>query len=1397
MALRAFAISICILFISINFYAQNIKFEQIDISHGLPHNTIYKIFKDRRGLMWFCTGDGLARFDGYSFEVYRPDPDDYEHTIKANIVTGIVEDSKGYLWIGTERGLDRFDPKSQKFEHYYSENNNDTTLFDEISCLTIDEYDKLWIGTPNGLYCHDINNLKDKIFKKVSIKYTNKEQVIVNLKRVQNIIWIGTIKGLLKYNLNNGEKTKMPFSTKNWKNEVIHSIFKTTKNEIIALTNGGLFIYNEAIDDFNKLNITGIDISFGIKCIEEDVSGNLWLGTIDNGVIIIDKNRKFITNLKHDDKVKESINGNAIMAIYKDESEVFWISCTNNCLSKSKSLKNGFNNFFKSSYNGTSLNCNSIWSFYPDEDSILLIGTNEGGLNRFDRKANKFNYFLNNERGNGLVAPFAGTIVKDKLGRIWVGSYSLGITVMIPNKKGGYSFKTINPENTKNYVGWSIRAMLVDSDGQILVGSIDGGLCRIDPITFKSEIIPYYIKSDSKFKDEKVWALYQDKEKYVWLGTNKSGVYRINLATSEYKQFNFDPHNKNSLSSRAVMSIYQDKNEKYWFGTGGGGITSYDAKTGIFKRYNEHNGLSNNTVYGIIEDENGKLWLSTNYGLNKFDPENETFRTYYESDGLQGNEYNIGAYSKSNSGEVFFGSKSGFTSFYPQNIIDDTTTYNIEFTDFKIFNVSQKIKNSHSKATFQNQLNIPLQFIETISLDYNQNVFSIEFTCLDYVSPLSIKYAFQLIGFDNTWRYTSASSREVTYTNLEPGEYTFKVKATNHDGIWGHNEKTLKIIINPPFWKTWWFKFSLVFTFLFSIWLIYNRRIKSIEEQRRKLEIEVENRTKEVVAQKDDIQRKNQQLQIQQQEIVNQAKQLHEHDQMKIRFLTNISHEFRTPLTLILGPIEKLLTRNLPQDVNEQLGLMQRNGFRLLRLINQLLDTSKADSNSLQIYYSKEDLVKFVSDLALSFSSLAQHKKIDFNTFFNIEFCEAYFDKDKLEKIIYNLLSNSFKFTKDGGKIKLSLLLVSKNEEIFNIKIKCEDNGIGIPLDKQDKIFDRFYQVDNMLSRKGEGTGIGLSLVKSIVELLNGSINLKSVPDHGTLFEIDLPIFKNPQFQTTEKNDPETFGYIPVKKIENKEFPNQKRTENKSLENLLLVEDNREMRSFLKSILKDNFNIVEAENGADGLKEVYNLIPDIIISDIMMPEMNGLEFCKKLKSDYKTSHIPIVLLTAKSDNDYQIEGFDLGADDYILKPFSPNVLLARLKNILELRNALKNRYASSTDTSFVEIELNESDAAFLSKIVDIIDANLSNSEFGMEELVKEVGMSRAVLYKKINSLTGMSIGIFIRTIRLKKAAQLLKQGELNVSEVAYETGFNDRVFFSKSFSSFFGVSPKDYQKQSI
>lgn len=1342
-----YSISPAVFFILLVFLSVKTAFSQTELrfdiftqEEGLPNNQIQCIYQDSKGWMWIGTSQGLSRFDSYNFVNFLPNPND-SSSLQGNLVRIITENKNGDLLIGTELGgLNIFDREKETFSHPFQGFPEFRYREVSVNDILIDEKGNYWIATDFNVLIYDtLGKLIPLVPELADPDKRLGGNFVRNLKfDHKGKLWIGTNNGVYIYHpsTNKLETFDLPF--KESQNREIWELYGDEDGLIwIGTYSAGLFIADPVLKTIKKIDLDStVARTETVKAISKGVFGEYWIGT-RGGLFKYSKTTGVTGFYRNSLQEPRSLSSSSVLSIFHDLNGETWIGTRGglNLLAKSKQV---FQNFTALPGNNKYLNSSTIYAFWIDDKGKLWIGTEDGGINIFDPETKTYEYITADKNNqNSISQNCIKAFLNDGKGNLWVGTYLGGINVIdLKTRKITHYLNDTEGSLSDNRV-WDI---CLDRNKQIWIATSTG----VDRFDAASKTFIHYPQFNGS---ERIAWIETDSEANLWMGS-----------ADEIIVYNPDQNNIKRFFEHS-RGWYQDSRNRIWITTDDRGIALYSANSGPLKYYSVENGLVNKQALCILEDHKNNLWISTSNGLSKFNPTSEVFQNFTIKDGLGNNQFCYGAAYKTTSGELLFGTISGFNKFNPDEIISVDADVPLVFTDLKIFNKSVPIGRGEEDV-----LQKSISETNHLVLNYKNNVFTLEFAALNYVNSENNLYSYKLEGFNRDWIGPS-KDRIAPFTNLNPGDYVLRVKRVLHENKEESEELKLAITILPPFWKTSWFIALIIALILFMVYVLV-KFIINREKIKNQLVIERVN-----------------------------ARKLHELDMMKLKFFTNISHEIRTPLTLILGPLEKMLN-DAPSDtgVQEDLKLMHRNAQNLDKLITQLLDFRKLQSGSLKLKLTEGDIVNFIRTIVNSFNDYAVEKdiKLTFTTLKKKLFVS--FDPDKIEKILNNLLSNAFKYTGPKGSISVNLSLIfdsdddhfssEENEKQF-IEISIKDTGKGIPSKNVEKIFMRFFQSSE--SDQNAGTGIGLALVKELVHLHKGNIFVTSKPGKGTKFTIRIPYNAGHEIQY----ESEEVSISPDAE------PGLKNGEEVSDANIhsrvmLVVEDNADVRQFIRSHFNAFYRIHEANNGEEGWKLALETIPDIVISDILMPNTDGYELCKRLKNDERTSHIPVLLLTAMHSREHELKGLTTGANDYITKPFDISVLQAKVDNLLSIRDSLKEKYASTLILEPTNVVISSPDERFLKKAIDVVEANISDCELDIAGFAQKVGVSRMQLYRKLHALTNMTVKEFIRHIRLKRATQLLVQKKMNISEIAYEVGFKDLSHFRKCFKREFGMSASDY-----
>ncbi|WP_167619746.1 hybrid sensor histidine kinase/response regulator transcription factor [Maribellus sediminis] len=1394
------------LFLSIQLNA-NVRFTHLTIQDGLSQLSVKSLFQDSKGFIWAGTADGLNRYDGYEFNIYR-NILEKENSVGGNDISCIYECVNGtHLFIGTQdaglflynRDRDNFRSITSKIEHSRI----------HIKDILEDANGTIWIATlKDGLFRYSIS---DSVLYPVSFGGENQPAAINSLASDESgTLWLGCINGLF------------------------------TMNQIAA----------DHPAELQKINYTAATTSPAVRVLTFDVKGYLWIGTQNDGLFCIHPRSSYNKHYLAGDE-RNALKSNQINDIICDDDGIFWIATANGLYMFNQKNKE-FEIFRNQKNNPESISANQIYCLLKDDSGILWAGTYAGGINKLDYHQYRFPIYhvLQTEDENTYSLQDIRSFQIDNQEHVWIGT-SNGLYEISRNDltTSPEIFSKVTWHNKNQYVGalGSIKNGIIvssesfiefiDHNGQrhnftakILaqtgvqitafrhsVSDDQGclwlatslGLLKYNPAEDTFNLFKPPVPEDEK-KTPNLSTLFFDHSGKLWVGTHNTFLYVFDIHKESFEPKLSDIKLNGGRRFSKIFSINETRPGNIWLGTDRG-LFHLDDNSQELTKFNVEDGLPNNIVYAVVPENDRKVWCSTNLGITCFDTETKTFSNYSKDDGLQGFEFNEGAYLKDDKGFIYLGGTDGFNVFNPSNIITNNYLPKVVITEMEI-----QYKEV-SPENFPDVVDKQISEVSSLKLHHKLNTFSFTFTALSYSLPQRNKYRFCLTeeGQEDKW-IDAKLSRTATYTNVPPGNYLFKVMGSNADGVWNPDPTTIKITIVPPFWQTSLFRILVILLIGSGFYAFVYFRLKQIRNQQQKLKQLVREKTLELTEQAKQIERQNaellrvnrkmaeknkhlydqhQQISEQRDKLLKMAETVEESNQARIRFFTSVSHELRTPLTLIISPLKAILNnfdKTSTGDLKRNLGNMYSNASKLLLIVNQLLDFRKAESEKLQLHVSHFNLVTFVRNTFLLFDDLAKQKNFSFSFNTPSDNIPIWADSDKLEKVIYNLLSNAFKFTDVGGKIVVGIFPASDGK---SVTISIHDTGIGIEQDKLPFIFEQFYQLKTPHQINIAGSGLGLALVAKYMELHKGNVAVKSEPGEGTVFSVTLLTGKD-HFDDNVAFEKETIDnsellrstirhYIPMLEQETIQEQDKKHT-------VLLVEDDEDLRAFMKEILLRQFHVIEASNGVSGLQLTEERNPDVVVSDVMMPGMGGFELCNKIKSEFSTCHIPVILLTSLADQESHFTGIEVGADDFITKPFDNRHLVLSIQNLISGRKRLQNKYRLIDSNNMNSIVSGDADQVFIKEAIGFIEQHLSDSDFNVESLCNQLQMSQSQCYRKIKSITGFNISEFIRNTRLKKAAELLVTGEYKINEIAYETGFNDPNYFTRCFTRLFGVRPSEY-----
>lgn len=1330
-----------------------------DMNEGLSQLSVMDIFQDSRGYMWFATKNGLNRYNGKEYVIYQREYGN-EQSLSGNTITSVAEDQENCLWVGTTSGLSRIDLYTNKIKRFHLGLNGLTR--DAILAVYTDTSGRLWVGS-----------------------YT------------------------------------------------------------------GLSLYNREKECFDTITLDGEIAHIAITAIFEDSTGKIWVGTLSDGLYVCDNRMNIISHYSKETKNMQ-LSDNRVTAIYEDSRKQIWVGCRSTGLNKIDLRDNEIRSFTDrnsglsdvyvrcmvewdgrlliGTYNGIfaldpdteqivkvagytnsneSLSHYSVYSFCVDRDQTLWVGTFAGGINNLNKFTSRFRLHKPADLLN-IRTGIYGTIAYETPSNLWIATEGYGL-LNYDFQKDEYHYYWIDSSDRFTFNTNIIKSVFYE-DGYVWCGTTKGEIYRFDTRTRRFTLFYKYPVEQSVYsiiRDQKgrLWVggsasdysltcfdegkptvsftrtngeplyfgsircLFEESDGVFLIGTSGDGLFRFDSNTEQLTQYSERATvEKYRIPDNYISGIVRIQSGEVWISTYGGGIFRYDYKGVVSRITTAKQGLLDDNICTLVESSDQKLWMSTIKGLIRYDPVTAEIRNYHRHNGVEIREFTLHSGIALPNGQLCFSGSNGFITFQGQSMYKNEYTPPVVLEQLVVNN--RMVKVGDESAILDRLLNE----MESLNLKHNENNISITYQALNYIYSTQNQYAYKLEGYDTDWNYVN-SRNSAFYTNLSPGKYLFRVKASNNDGVWNEEGKSLSILVSPPLWQTWYayiFYLLIVSVVLYAIF--YYMNIKRNLEAGLKLK----------------------QLEKQKQEEFHEA---------NIRLFTNFSHELRTPLMLIITPFEELVGRmDLSAELHDKHLIIYKNAQKLLLLVNQLMDFHKNQAGSMELRISEGDICEYIKEIYYAFNQVALTGEIRFTLDCRPKSILAWFDKSLFEKVVFNLLSNAFKYTSAGESIMMEVSEVSLkeldvqhidklykgDESIRYLLLKVRDSGKGIEEDEADKIFTPFYQTPETSGINLSGTGIGLSLVYTIVQLHRGVIYVDHSISAGACFVVILPIsrsaFTNEQMEYSEQGD-----IIEMGDTENIFVQRQQSNRNdKSKYKILLVEDDRDVRDYLRKSLETEYVVWEAADGVKAYDKVVQDYPDLVLSDIMMPKRDGLELCSMIKNDIRVGHIPVILMTARSMVVHIKEGFQAGADDYIVKPFNMDVLLTRIRNLLVSREQLKKLYGKRFSPDTMGIEVKSADDRFSQKLFDVIEKNISNEKLDVEMLCTEIGISRANLYRKLKSITELSPMELIRNKRLEIAARLLKESEMNVSEIASNLGFNSLSYFSTSFKALYGCAPTEF-----
>lgn len=1326
-------------------------FKKINQSSGLTNGNINSIAKEKNGFVWIGTNNGLNKFDGKEVKVYNKQ----NSALTSDDISDVLIDKNNQIWIATSGGgLYFYDVSLDKFRKFIHQPNlTNSILSNNLGVLFEDLNGQIWVGTDRGLSCFDAKKYFQNATELVVTNYPSSKsgKITCIYQDKNNQMWLGTFgSGLQIFNL----KTKKYQIVSNNNSEFssyINVIAPFTTNQILVGTSGsGLLLFDTNTQKFSNYFKDNLKMSQEInivRAVMKDQKNNLWVGTDGNGLFKIENflREQKISNYVHNSALKNAISGNAIFEILEDEDANIWIGTAWNGISVIDKKNNS--ELLYGDILG--VNPSPVLSIFK-KDNYLYFGLDGDGMTEYNTQTKKTTYYNNKNKNFNFSANYVQKITETSDGLFWIGTFKNGLIQF--NRTSGKFVAFKHQYNNKNSISFDdVRDIIEDEKKNLWIATWGGGLNYFNTKTQKFSAFIESPNNSKTINNNNIIDLVKDGNK-LWMATYGGGLNVLDIKKGTFTYYKHNEKEANSISNNNIFSLFKDSKNYLWIGTSGGGINRMNLKTNQIERFEHNENIKYQTITGIIEDNNQTIWFSTKQGIINYSYRTNSFKTLPKL----ASEFHINAIFKDELGWIYFGGIDGVVKINPKTIEVDSKSPIVKLTNFKLFNKEVPIDEN-------SVLSKDIAFTDKITLNHDQDVVTFEFSALEFPFSTTCEYAIKMENFDDEWRYIG-KDRTATYTNLAPGNYIFKVKSREKGSEWGTKFTSVNLQVLKPFWLSWW-AISIYFLLIIFTFYLFRKYIIAWEQMKTNLQLEK----------------------------INHEKDIEIYD-LKQEFFTNISHDIRTPITLILGAVNRLVpNENAENSQVSPIETIKKNCNHLLQLINELLDFRKLEQSKLKV--TQTDFVAFCKEIFLSFNEMAVQKNIAFSFETTLPKAKLWFNKNEIEKVLYNLLSNAFKFTQDGGTIKV---LISASET--HVQLEIMDEGIGISKKNLLKIFNRFYKMNDMSAPDLKGWGLGLAISKEIIDMHQGEISAKSKLGKGSTFTILLKKGKehfSPENVDTTPSMTENAENYFAKNTSKATETVESLEENNSYKNktILIVEDNIEIRKYIVDVVAPSCIVLEASNGVEALEIANNESIDLIISDVMMPQMDGITLTKTIKTNINTSHIPVILLTAKSSHIYKIEGFQIGADDYISKPFNEALLLSRIKSVLKNRALLYQKFKHQELVPISQLQLNKSDEEFMQKIIKVIEANMSSPDLDVKFVCSEVAMSHSVLYKKIKGLTNMSFVEFVKDYKLKTAKELISERNFSVADACFHVGYSDRKYFSKLFKSHFGLAPSDFIKK--
>ncbi|XWW43618.1 helix-turn-helix domain-containing protein [Fibrella sp. USSR17] len=1383
------------------------RFEHITVNEGLSHSDAMCVTQDKAGFIWIGTNNGINRYDGHALKQYTL-PVNTRNGLSGNRIASIHTDSQGRLWAGSENaGLSLFDARRDRFVNISQltgglvpKHLSDQLNLAAVNTITSDKQGRIWAGTSKvGVFILTFNADNQLInLQQLALGGRTAYRATELAASRDGTVWIGTSQLGLWYAASPPTVSRpLVAQPASLPARVIRALHLDYRGDLWIGTDEHIFWVSQKNHQLRReLAAARLPQPLqDIECIFLDSFGKLWVGTNyglhvwarqtmpGSGSPIPISQDQPATFLPLDDD-PFSINSGRIHQIFEDRTQILWLAASAGGLNKVDLRHKPFENLQRQFSQRPTLPNNYVNAIYKDEArNWLWIGT-RNGFSRYDVATRTYRNYVSRQLPGDATGIDIASFCLASDGTLWVGTRYQGIIRLQGDKLTAF---TEFPDQPSLY-STSVESIVEDRFGTIWAGSFEMGLLRFDR---QGKLLKRFSTSNSRLPTNQfTFLLYDKASDILWASTKGMGVLKLRVTADSLlllNQYGYNPNDTNSLSVNYAWPLLKDRRGTLWIGTLGGGLhqlTTDKQGHDVIRRMGHL--VDEPNVESILEDEQGQLWLGGE-GLVRFNPATGQWLRYNVADGLQSNSFKVGAAYRSTDGTLYFGGIKGLTYFKPSQIRPNPYPPVVRLTNLRIYNKPVPVGETVNDRVVLEQ---PLDKLDRLTIDADENDFSVEFVGLNYANPQKHTYAYQLQGYNDNWVAPTPGQRTASFANLPAGDYTLLVKASNGEGRWSARPAALHITVLPPWWHTWW-AYLIYLTLIGGALVLYRRVALAQQALKNKLALE--------------------QFKVEKEKEVTDS---------KLRFFTNVSHELRTPLTLILGPMEELASGGVQhQNARDKLMLMHQQTRKLLMLVNQLMDFRKVESGHVSLRASYVNIMAFVTEIFLIFKLKAEELNLDYAIEAPDEAVMMYVDRSKVEIILTNLLSNAIKYaprpgglrgeSHKAGKIRVLVSVVGspnkpavfKDNSLYDnyFQLTVRDWGVGLNMNEVDKIFDPYYQASHTETMRMMGTGIGLSLVKQFIEAHSGDITVQSAVGAGTTFTIRLPFGKAHLSPATIRADTPTADAVPTLMTAPVATgaADQAEPTGTSIRTarILLVEDNDELRQYVQQLFEPAFTVFTAVDGLEGWEKTFDLLPDLVVSDVMMPRSSGLDLCRKIKQHPKTSHIPVVLLTARVAAAHELEGLETGADEYMAKPFNPKLLHTKIVSMLQSRFRLKEYYQRQILLEPTDILIPDDERQLLAKAMAIVEANLTEPDFTVPVLVREMGMSQSAFYRQIKAITGQSAVEFIRDVRMKRAAQLLTTSQLRITEIAHQVGFEDLKHFRKTFQNLYAMSPSDYAKQ--